>query len=192
MRNDQAYVDTPVELEDVTYAVLTTDGELHFKSTPSRAYVRAEASGFKEVYQPGPFDAAEAAIGGPHPRADRAEIGNGLFAWVSGVSLRRPDAYPVNEIGGRTVDILNEYAGGSGTGAWAGPIVLTAKYTEVRARHRLGDDVHGYIIEPLDHEQKSLICEAYRAALGDIGSLLIYEEDADPDFDESRVRIIHS
>lgn len=191
MDNAHDYVETPVALEDVTYAVLTTDGELHFKSVPSRASIRTDKSGFKEVYQPEPFDAAQAAIGGPHPQADRADIGNGMFAWVSGVSLRRPDAYPVNEIGGRTVNILCEYAGG-GTSTWAGPIVITARYTEIGHGHGLGDDVHGYIIEPLDHDQEQLIREAYRAAHGDIGSLLIYEDDVDPDFDESRIRIIYS
>ena len=171
--------------------MLTTDGELHFKSVPSRASVRTDSSGFNDVHQPEPFDAAMAAIGGPHPQSDRAEIGNGLFAWVSGESLRQPDAYPVNEIGGRTVNILCEFAGG-GTRTWAGPIVITATYSEVGPGHGLGNDVHGYIIEPLDQDQEQLIREAYRAAHGDIGSLLIYDEDADPDFDESRIRIVYS
>jgi hypothetical protein len=190
MSGDQAYVDTAVELDDVTYALLTTNGELHFKSAPSRAFVRAYESGFKEVEQPGPFEAAASEIGGPYPKADRSDIEHGLMAWASDMSLVLPDDYPVNEIGGRTVNILREYAGG-GAQTWAGPIVVTARYSELGSGNRVGEDVHGAIIEPLDDEQESLIREAYRAANGDIGSLLLYDENADADFDESRIRIVY-
>jgi hypothetical protein len=172
-RTDDDFPDT------ITYAVLTVDGELRFDSTPSNPKFKDEG-GWVTLYHHGPWDAIRETMGGPWRRLDRAWIGNGLIAWVSDESLLRPDAYPLNEVGGRTVNILAAFARGidaePSDDPWGGTIVIT------------GAEDHGHdrwcgFIWPLAEEQEWLIREAWRAASGDDMSTL-YTDDLDVDDEE--------
>jgi hypothetical protein len=87
--------------DTITYAVLTVDGRLLFQETPGRPDFREDT-----LYHNGPWDAAIQAIGGPCHSVARTAIGNGLVAWVADESLLRPDAYPANIIGAKTVNLL--------------------------------------------------------------------------------------
>jgi hypothetical protein len=155
--------------EAITYAVLTADGELRFADVPSRAELRDG-----ELFHNGPWDAAIEEIGGKgrRVRVARSGIGNHLLAWVADESLLRPDLYPANTVGGRTVNILRDIADeGAEALPWAGPIVITQS-EDLRPPPWCG------FIWPLDEEQRWLIAEAYRAALGDSTSML-YTDDVD-------------
>jgi hypothetical protein len=127
-RTDENFPDT------ITFAVLTVDGQLRFDSTPSNPEFKEEG-GWVTLYHHGPWDAIRETIGGPCPRLDRAWIGNGLIAWVSDESLLRPDAYPPNEIGGRTVNILTAFAQGidaePSNDPWVGPSSSPVRRTTV-------------------------------------------------------------
>jgi hypothetical protein len=162
----------------ITYAVLTVDGRLLFREAPTWPEVRDDT-----LYHNGPWDAAIEAIGGPCRSVARTPIGNGLMAWVADETLRRPDAYPENVIGGRTVNILAGFAEQAWRGLqapavepddkWAGPIVITE--TE-----DLGHGRWCGFIWPLDEEQEWLIREAWLAASGDDSSSF-YTDDLDVD-----------
>jgi hypothetical protein len=171
-RTDENFPDT------ISYAVLTVDGELRFDSTPSNHEFKDEG-GWVTLYHHGPWDAVRETIGGPCRRLARAPIGNGLMAWVADESLVRPDPYPLNEIGGRTVNILTAFAQSSGAKVvepgddpWGGTIVITS--LEDR-----GHDRWCGFIWPLDGEDEWLIREAWRAASGDDMSTL-YTDDLEP------------
>jgi hypothetical protein len=164
----------------ISYAVLTVDGRLLFEKTVSNPEFRDGT-----LYHNGPWDAAIAAIGGPCRSLARERIGEGLMAWVADESLLRPDDYPRNGIGGRTLNILIDFErqGFSATTVtepddrpWAGPIVITS--IEDRGRDRWCG-----FIWPLDDDQEWLIREAWRAATGDDLSLL-YTDDLDVDDEE--------
>jgi hypothetical protein len=161
--------------DTITYAVLTVDGDLRFDGAPSNPEFRDE-DGWVTLYHHGPWDAIRETIGGPCRRLDRVPIGNGLMAWVSGESLVRPDAYPPNEIGGRTLNILVAFGQGIDTrpsdDPWGGTIVITP------LEDRSHDRMCGFIW-PLDDEAQWLIREAWRAASGDDMSTL-YDEDLEP------------
>jgi hypothetical protein len=164
--------------DSITYAVLGVDGKLLLEETPSRPEFREGT-----LYHNGPWDAAIQAIGGPCRSVARTPIGNGLMAWVADESLLRPDAYPENVIGGRTVNILVGFAEQEWRDLqepvvepddrWAGPIVVTQ--TE-----ELGHDRWCGFIWPLDEDQEWLIREVWLAATGD-DSRSLYTEDLDVD-----------
>ena len=65
-----------MDLPDVTYAVLSDDGELRFRSIPSRAILRG-------------------GVGGLCHRVARSRIGSGLLASVADECLLQPDHYPL-------------------------------------------------------------------------------------------------
>jgi hypothetical protein len=161
--------DQPVELPDVTYAVISPQGHLRFASVSSRAVLRHEDN-IQVLYHNGPWDAAHDEIGGPCRSVDRSRIGSGLMAWVSDESLLRPADYPANEVGARTLNALRDFAQpGAEAIPWAGPIVITA--TE--------DLTEGPLcgaIPPLDDEQRALIVEAHKAAIGDSSSMLFVDD----------------
>jgi hypothetical protein len=159
--------DGPVEMPDVTFAVLTIDGELRFRTVPSRA-VRRDGM----LYQGAPWEAAREAIGGPCPRLARIAIGAGLIAWVADESLIRPVDHPENSFGGRAVNLIQGYqsAGEADEERWAGTIVITAA-------EDLAEGEFCGAIRPLDEEQLWLIAEAHLAASGDSGSMLHPAQD---------------
>jgi hypothetical protein len=152
----------PVEMPDVSFAVLAVDGELRFGNVPSRAVRRG-----RELYQDGPWEAAREAIGGPCPRLPRIPIGAGLIAWVADESLIHPADYPENSLSGRTVSLIQGYqsAAESDEERWAGTIVITA------AEDLVEDEWCG-AIWPLDEEQRWIIAEAHRAARGEPCSMV--------------------
>ena len=160
----------PVELPDVTYAVISSHGDLRFASVPSRAVLRDE-DGVQVLYHNGPWDAAHDEIGGPCRSVDRSRIGSGLMAWVSDESLLRPADYPPNDVGGKMVNVLRDFAEpGAEALPWAGPIVITA------AEDLTEGPLCG-AIPPLDDEQRELIVQAHKAATGDPSSMLIVDDD---------------
>jgi hypothetical protein len=168
----------------ITYVVLTLDGRLLFKKTPSRPEFRQDVGGLAVLYHNGPWEASIEAIGGPCRSVDRVPIGHGLLAWVADESLLRPQDYPENVIGGKTVNILRDlelmrYRRAAPErlipepdDPWAGPIVLTCMEDR-------GHDRWCGFIWPLDEEQENLVLEAWRAARGDDMSILHTEDDFD-------------
>ena len=160
--------------DTITFAVLTVDGRLRIDTAPSNPEFRE-----RTLYHNGPWDAITEVIGGPCRTMARTPIGKGLMAWVSDESLLRPDAYPSNEIGGRTINILAQFALESFYGdrfdgiefqrEWGGTIVITS----IEDR---GDDRWCGFIWPLDEEEEWLITQAHLAAIGDDSSVLYIDD----------------
>jgi hypothetical protein len=117
--------------DDIRYAELTVDGKLRFGSVQSKPELREDSAGWVSL----PHTAAWSAIdketesrrwsGG---RVARERIGEGMVIWVAGQGVV-PDDLPMNEVGGRAVNILAGFVQGDryDDQEFAGSIVITGE-----------------------------------------------------------------